>query len=40
MDGGAQEAAGARVAAASGLLSGAFGGAEFKKIISNGLKND
>jgi len=40
IDGAAQEAAGARVAAATGLLGGAFGNAEFKKIITYGLKND
>jgi len=40
VDGGAQEIATKRVAAAMGNIAGAFGSAEFKKMISDGLKAD
>jgi len=40
VDGGAQEVAAKRTAAAVGNLAGAFGTAEFKKMISDGLKAD
>jgi len=40
VEGGAQEVAQARVGAATAMIGGAFGSAEFKKIISDGLKSD